>query len=60
MPKFVVSFDLIIPGIYEVEADDEDSADEKVAAMRPKELLVSCDTNAGEVVTDGITLGDNS
>ena len=58
MPLFNVSYDLIIPGVYTVNADDEEDAEKLVSMMRPDNLLKGANTEEGEVCVDGVAVCD--
>lgn len=54
MPKFTVSCDLLVPVILEIEADDCDSAADKLYGMPKRELLGLANTEESSLgIVDG-------
>lgn len=59
--RYVVSYDVTLPGLIEVEASSEDEAELIVSSMDPSRLLeqVNSDRDGIIVSIDGVSLGPN-
>jgi hypothetical protein len=49
LPKYIVSYDVIVPGILEVQADNEEAAVDIVASWNPRDLLKYANTESTSV-----------
>jgi hypothetical protein len=60
MPKYVVSYDILLPGILEVEAPDERAAIDAVYDTDPHELLKLANTSDPDILESSVHVEDES
>ena len=55
--KYTFSYDVRIPGIIEVEADDEDQAWDKFGEIKPQVLLNQANHESADVINEQLEEG---
>lgn len=58
MRRFIVDYDIAVAGIVEIEANTEDEALDKVAAMDPNELLKYADNGTASILDGSLKITD--
>lgn len=58
MKKYIISYDVRLPGIIEVEAKCLDEAIEKVFAMKPSALLMLANEDSTELMHTSVNVED--
>jgi hypothetical protein len=57
--KFVFSYDVIVPGVIEVEAASEEEGEELLFSMSPQSLLRLANTESVELLDSSVHMEDS-
>ena len=55
MKKFIISYDVLVPGLYEIEAEDEVAAMELFSDVDAKELLDRANDESAAIINEEVT-----
>ena len=58
--KYVISYDVLVPGLYEIEADDEEAAMDLFGYVDPKELLDRANHESATITNEEVSRGEDS
>ena len=53
--KFIIGYDVLVPGLYEIEADDEVEAMDLFGGVDPKELLDRANHESATIINEDVT-----
>lgn len=56
--KYILTYDIVVPGLIEIEADDEDAAIEAVYSMSDEDLVGSANTGSCQVLEGSVHVED--